>query len=121
MYENEKVSFLVEIVVSAGKALLVLDNRLQRGAKDVIPELAGDSEPKFIVKVVVLKMILLELLVPQRKILVMKEIMCQVVADIAKDATTVSGYRSVPVPEDDGVSNLPEGQCESDKKSRGHD
>lgn len=45
-------------------SLLGLDNRLKRSTKDVVPELARDTEAELIVEEVMLEVILLELLVP---------------------------------------------------------
>lgn len=68
-----------------------------------------------------LEMVLLELLVPQRKVLMVQKVMCHVVEDVAKDATAVSCHGAVPVPEDDGVCKVPEGVGERHKESWRHD
>jgi hypothetical protein len=47
--------------------------------------------------------------------------MCHVVACVAKDATTVGSQSSIPVPEDDGVRELPERCCQNSEKCRRHD
>lgn len=41
----------------------------------------------------------------------MQEVMCQVVANVAEDATAVRGHSSVPVVEKHDVSKLPERSC----------
>ena len=60
-------------------------------------------------------MILLQLLVGGRERLVVQEVMGQVVADIAKDASAKhrSGY--IPVPVKDGVRKVVKWCCEEDK------
>lgn len=101
--------------------LLGLGDGLEGGAKDVVPELAGDAKPELVVKVVVSQMVLLELLIPQREVLVVEEVVRQVIADIAEDTATVSSNRSVPMPEDEGMGHLPEWGCENDEERRRHD
>lgn len=88
--------------------LLGLDEGLQLGAEDPVPELAGDAEAELVVEEVVLEMVLLQLLVPQRKVLVVQEVVRHVVADVAKDAPTVHGSAGIPVVAEDGLSQLPE-------------
>ena len=68
-----------------------------------------------------LKVVLLELLVPQRKILVVQEVVRQVVANITENATAVASNGTMPAPEDETVSKLPEGRSEGDEEGRGHD
>lgn len=41
-------------------------------------------------------------------LLVMEEVMRHVVARVAKDATTVGSHSVMPVPEDDGMGEIPE-------------
>lgn len=53
-------------------------------------------------------------------LLVVQEVMGHVVACVSKDATTVRGHSSVPVPEDYTVGKLPERRCKSNEKCRRH-
>lgn len=78
------------------KCLFRLDGGGKLGPENGIPELAGDAKAKFIIKEVMLKMVLLELLVPERQVFVVQEIVRQIVANIAKDATTVHCRCGIP-------------------------
>lgn len=98
-----------------------LHGRLQLCAKDVVPELAGDAETQFVVEEVVLQVILLELLVPEREILMVQEVVRQVVADIAKDAAAVDGRAEVPVVREDDTGQLPEWCGQHNEERGGHD
>lgn len=69
----------------------------------------------------VLQVVFLELLVPQWEVLVVEEVMGQVVADVAEDAATVGSHRSMPVPEDQAVGELPERSSKDDEESGRHD
>lgn len=50
----------------------------------------------------------------------MKEVVRQVVTDIAEDTTTVNGGCNAPVPIEDGVRQLPKWSCENNKESWWH-
>lgn len=93
---------------------------MQLGSEDAVPELAGNPESQFVVEEVMLKVIFLELLVPQWKILMMKEIVRQVVTDIAKDATTVNSRGCVPAPEEDQVCQPPKWRSKNDEQCWRH-
>jgi len=67
------------------------------------------------------KMVLLELLVPQRKVLVVKEVMCEIVADVSKDTATVGCTSSIPVVEEYSMCKLPERSSQSSEERRRHD
>ena len=69
----------------------------------------------------VLQMILLQLAIMQRQVLVVEEVVREVVADVAEDATAVDGDGGVPVVEEDGVRELPEGDGEDDEEGGWHD
>jgi hypothetical protein len=51
----------------------------------------------------------------------MQEVVGHVIACVAKDATTISGQRGIPIPEYDGMCKLPEWRCKDDEKRRRHD
>lgn len=76
--------------------LLGFDGSRQLGSENGIPELAGDTETKLIVEEVMLKVVLLELLVPQREVLVVKEVVREVVANVAKDTAAKDSSSSMP-------------------------
>lgn len=99
----------------------LFDKLRKLGAKDVVPKLARDSEAQLVVKEMMRKMVLLETLVPQREVLVMEEVMCQIVADVAKDTTAVDSSRDRPVVEEEELGKVPEGGGEDYKQSRWHD
>lgn len=101
--------------------LLDLDRRLQLSTENTVPELASDSKSKLIIQEVVLKMVLLELLVPERQVLVMKEVMRQVVANVSENATAVDSSCDIPVVGEDGVCKLPERCSQGYKQGWGHD
>ena len=65
-------------------------------------------------------MVLLELLVPQRQILVVQEVVCQVVADVSEDTATKDGGADIPVRGKNKVCKLPEWVCKNHEKGRGH-
>lgn len=92
----------------------------QLSAKHAVPELARHTETEFVVKEVVSKMVLLEFLVPQGKVLVVKEVMCEIVADVSKDAATVSCTSSIPVVEEYSMCKLPERSSQSSEERRRH-
>lgn len=98
-----------------------LDHWPQGCAKDVVPELASNAKAQLVVEEVMLEVILLELLVPQRKVLVVQEVVRHIVKDVAEDATAVGSDSAVPVPEDDGVREVPERVGEGHKERRRHD
>jgi hypothetical protein len=65
-------------------------------------------------------MVLLEFLVPQRKVLVVKEVMCEIVADVSEDAATVGCSSSIPVVEEYSMCKLPERSGQSSEERRRH-
>lgn len=103
--------------------LLRLDKRrlLDLRAEDDVPELAGDTEAVLVVQEVVFQVVLLELLVPQRQILMVQEVVCHVVACVAENAATVDCRRDVPIPKEDGMGEGPEGSGKHCEKRRRHD
>lgn len=102
-------------------ALRRLDNSNQLGAKNAVPELAGNAKAELVVEEVVGKVVLLELLVPEREVLVVQEIVSEIVANVAKDAAAEYGRGHVPVPVKDGVGQLPEWSCQHDEEGGRHD
>lgn len=86
-----------------------------------IPELVADTESELIVEEVMSKMIFLKLLVPQRKVVVVQEVMGQIVADVAKDTATVGSGGGIPAVVEERMGKVPEGGCEDHEKRRGHD
>lgn len=66
-------------------------------------------------------MIFLQLLVPQREILVVEKVMSQVVANVSEYTAAVHRCRKVPIEGEKEMRKLPERRGKSDKKSRGHD
>lgn len=54
-------------------------------------------------------------------LLVVEEVVRHVVARVSKDATAVGSQSTMPVPEDDKVSKLPEWRCKNDKERGWHD
>lgn len=52
--------------------------------------------------------------------LVVQEVVGAVVADVAEDATAVDCHGGVPVVEEDGVRELPEGRRKHEEQRRGH-
>lgn len=65
-----------------------------------------------------LEMILLELLVPQRKVLVVQEIVCHVVACVAEDSTGKNRRGDVPVVRENKVCEVPERPGQHEEKCR---
>lgn len=68
-----------------------------------------------------LEVVLLEVLVPRRKPLVMKEEVSQVVECVAEHTTTVRSGCRVPVVEEHGVCKLPERRRKRCEQRRRHD
>ena len=66
-------------------------------------------------------MVLLQTLVPEGKVLVMKEIMCHIVHYVAEDSTTVDSRRKMPVEEEERVRQLPKGRCKGQEEGGWHD
>lgn len=67
------------------------------------------------------KMVLLEFLVPKRQVLVVKEVVRQIVADVAKETTGKGSGSSMPAVRKDGMCKMPE-RVSQDHKERGrHD
>lgn len=66
-------------------------------------------------------MVPLEFLVPQRKVLVMQEVVRHVVEDVAKDPTREHCCGHEPVPIEDGVRQLPEWRGQYDEQGWRHD
>jgi len=52
---------------------------------------------------------------------VVQEVVGDVVVEVSKDAAAVDGHRCVPVVEEKGVGQLPEGRCQHYKQGRRHD
>lgn len=108
--------------VSRLQSLLGLDNiGLQLSTKHVVPELGGNTEAKLVLEEVVLQMVLLESLVPERKVLVVKEVVGQVIANVAKNATAVDCCRGIPVVGENGMSEVPKGSRKQQKHGWRHD
>ena len=110
----------------------------QLRAKDAVPEATGHAEPILVVGEVVLQVVFLELAVvrgepgqvsargisaclQRNSLAVVQEVMSQVVADVAKDASTEDRRCRVPTPEEDGVCQLPERDCKHPEQRRRHD
>ena len=93
----------------------------KQGPKDSVPETSRDSESILVVEEVVLEVVLLELLVPQRKVLVVQEVVGQVVADVSEYAAAEHAGSDGPVERKEEVGELPEGRGQRDKESWGHD
>lgn len=72
--------------------------------EDRVPEFARDTEAVLVVEEVVLEVVFLQLLVPERQILVMQEVVCHVVARVAEHAAREHSNGNKPVPEEDEVS-----------------
>lgn len=103
-------------------SLLGLDNiGLQLGTKHIVPELGSNAEAKLVIEEVVLQVVLLELLVPERQILVVKEVVGQVIADVTKNAAAVDRRRGIPVVGENGMSEIPERSRKQQKHGWGHD
>jgi hypothetical protein len=108
--------------VSGASSLLSLDNvGLQLCAEHVVPELCGDAKAELVLQEMVLQVVLLEILIPERQVLVVEEIVSHVIADITKDATTVDCGRSIPVVGENSVCEIPERSCKQHKHGWRHD
>lgn len=68
-----------------------------------------------------LKVVLLQLLVPQWQVLVVEEVVRQVVEDVAEDTSAVDSSRGVPRVGEEGVSKEPEGSGENNEERGRHD
>lgn len=53
-------------------------------------------------------------------LLVVEEVVRHVVACVSKDAATVRSQGRMPIPKDDGMSELPERCCQNDEKRGRH-
>ncbi|KAL2273974.1 hypothetical protein FJTKL_03761 [Diaporthe vaccinii] len=95
--------------------------RLDLCAEDTVPELAGDTEAVLVVEEVVLKVVFLELLVPERQILVMQEVVCHVVARVAEHAAREHSHGNEPVPVEEEVCQFPEWRNQHQKERGRHD
>lgn len=51
----------------------------------------------------------------------MKEVVSQIIADVAENAAAVDSSASMPAIHEDGLSKVPEWSCQSHEESRGHD
>lgn len=100
---------------------VLLHTVIKLGAKDAIPELAGNAKAELIIEEVVSKVMLLELLVPQGEVLVVKEVVCKIIADVTEDAAAVDSGGSMPAVGNDGVGKVPERGRKHDEEGRGHD
>ena len=94
---------------------------LQLGTEDAVPETASDAKAILIVGKMVLEMVLLELLVPGRKLLMVQEVVGHVVEGVPEDTTSVSSCRSIPIVEKNGVRKLPEWCCKRGEQRGRHD
>lgn len=115
-------------------SLAALSSRgFQFSTEDTIPESAGDTEAVLEISVMVLEMVLLQLLVVQRKTIyrlalnirqfsrdgdlrenslaMVKEVVSQIVAHVTEDTATVYLHSREPVVEKDSMSQLPEWGC----------
>lgn len=63
----------------------------------------------------------LELLVPERRAREVNPVVRHVVADVAEQTAAEAGGPRVPVVEEDGVGEGPEGRAEDAEQGRGHD
>ena len=66
-------------------------------------------------------MVLLELLVPGRKLLVVQEVVSHVVEGVSEYTASVSGCCSIPVVEEDSVRKLPERCSKRSEQGGRHD
>jgi hypothetical protein len=114
MHARQKIACITATLF----CLLGVVNKLS--TENGIPEPACDSETKLVIEEVMSKVILLELLVPKRQVLVVKEVMRKIVADISEDTSTVGCYCSIPVVEKNGMSQLPERSSQSSEESGRH-
>lgn len=105
------------IIVSLFRLLGVV-NKLS--TEDGVPESAGNSETKLVIEEVMSKVVLLEVLVPQRQVLVVKEVVCKIVTDISKDTSAVGCYCSIPVVAEDAMSYPPKRSSQKSEESGWH-
>lgn len=63
----------------------------------------------------VLQVVLLQRAVPRGQVAVVQEVVCQVVADVSEDASAVERGSCVPVVEENGMCQFPEGRGEHDE------
>lgn len=94
---------------------------LQLSTKHPVPKAASNAEAVLVISKVVLEMVLLELLVPRRKLLVMEKVVGHVIERVAKNTTTISSGRSIPIVEEYGVRKFPEWCRKRGEQCRGHD
>jgi hypothetical protein len=78
--------------------------RGELSSEDHIPEPAGDTETVLVVHKVMLEMVFLQLSPVRRESPVVKEVMGQIVANVAKDTTTKDSSGGRPVVPEDGMS-----------------
>jgi hypothetical protein len=98
-----------------------LGRRSKLSAKDHVPKTAGNSKAILVVHEVVLEMVLFQLSPVCGKCFVVEKVVCHIVADVSKDSTAEYGGRGVPIPKEEGVCQLPERGCQSQKQSGRHD
>lgn len=112
-------------------------SHLKLGTEDAVPETASDTETVLVVCEVMRKVVLLQLLVVRRKpwivsgvlqsdtciyvLLVVKEVVCHIVAGVSEDTTTVGSQSGIPVPKDDSMCEFPERCCKDNEECRWHD
>lgn len=90
-------------------------------AEDGVPEFAGDSKAVLVVEEVMLEVVFLKLLVPERQILVMQEVVCHVVTRVTEHAAREYSHGNIPVPEEDGVCEFPEWRHQHQEERGWHD
>lgn len=117
---NQAVNYQKEAMTISCFSLLGLDKRHNLGSKYPIPEAAGYTKAILVVEEVVLKVVFLQVLVPQRQILVVQEVVGEVVADIAKDTTAENGRADVPVVPKEEVCKLPEWERQDEEQGWRH-
>ena len=101
--------------------LNTLWRRCEFCAENCIPKSAGYSEPIFVIHIVVLQMIFLELLPVSWQGLMVKEIVCQIVANIAKQTAGKYSCCNRPVPVENEMCKLPDRVCQSQEQGWRHD
>lgn len=101
--------------------LLCLWHRCQLSAEDTVPESRSHPKAIFVVHEVVLQMILLELSPVGGQVAVVEEVMCHVVTDITKYATTEDGRGDIPIPKEYKMGQFPEWCCEHYQEGWWHD
>lgn len=107
---------------SGASYLLSLDNvGLQLCAEHVVPESGSDAKAELVLEEMVLQVVLLEILVPERQVLVVEEVVSQVIADITKDTATVDRGGGIPVVGENGVGEIPERSCKHHEHGWRHD